>query len=115
MRLKLQELQETDSKAQELRSKKGYKEVKGVIYHQGLSFVPKTIRPELISHHYNNPLAGHFGIEKTRKLLAQKYFWRSLRHNVKTYVKGFDIYLASKVVRHKPYSDLYFLPIPTHW
>ena len=114
MRLRLQELQETDSKAQKLRSKKGYKEVEGVLHHQGLLFVPKAIWIELISCHHDNPLASHFGIEKTRKLLARKYFWLSLRHDVEAYVKGCDVCLASKAVRHKPYGDLQSLPIPTH-
>ena len=70
---------------------------------------------ELISHHHDNTLAGYFGIEKSRKLLARKYFWPSLRYNVEAHVKGCDIYLASKVVRHKPYGDLQSLPILTHW
>ena len=70
MRLRLQELQETDSEAQKLRSKEGYKEVEGVLHHQGLPFVPEAIRTELISRHHNDLLAGHFGIEKIRKLLA---------------------------------------------
>ena len=106
MRLRLQELQETDSEAQELRSKEGYEEVEGVLHHQGLPFVPKAIWTELISRHYDDPLAGHFGIEKTRELLAQKYFWPSLRHDVKAYFKGCDICLASKAVRYKPYGNL---------
>ena len=45
-----------------------------VLHHQGLPFVPETIRIELISWHYNDPLAGHFGSKKTRKLLAGKYY-----------------------------------------
>ena len=60
-------------------------------------------------------MAGHFSIKKTCKLLAWKYFWPSLRHDVKAYVKGCDVCLASKAVRHKPYSDLQSLLIPTHW
>ena len=115
MRLRLQELQETDSKAQEFRSKKGYKEVKGVLHQQGLLFIPKTIQTKLITRHHDDFLAGHFGIKKTCKLLAQKYVWPSLRHNVETYVKGCDMCLASKAVRHKPYGDLQSLPVPTHW
>ena len=106
MRLRLQELQETNSKAQKLRSKEGYEEVKGVLHYQGLSFVLKTIRIELISRHHNNPLAGHFGIKKTCGLLAQKYFSPSLQHNVEAYIKGCDVCLALKALRHKPYSDL---------
>ena len=61
---------------------------------------------ELISCHHNNLLAGHFGIEKTCKLLAQKYHWPSFRYNVEAYVKGCDVCLTFKAVHHKPYSDL---------
>ena len=114
--LRLQELQETDSEAQELRQqgREGYEEVDGVLHHQGLPFVPEAIRIELISRHHDDPLAGHFGIEKTRELLAWKYYWPTLRHDVKAYVKGCDVCLASKTVRHKPYGDLQSLPVPTH-
>ena len=116
IRLRLQELQETDSKAQKLRQQggKGYKEVNGVLHHQGLSFVPEAIRIELISRHHDNPLADYFGIEKTRELLARKYYWPTLRHNVEAYVKGCDVCLASKALRLKPYSNLQSLPVPTH-
>ena len=116
MRLRLQELQETDSEAQELRQQKadGYEEIDDILHHQGLPFVLEAIRTELISRHHDDPLAGHFGIEKTCKLLAQKYYWPTLRHNVEAYVKGCDICLASKAVCHKPYGDLQLLPIPTH-
>ena len=59
-----------------------------------------------MSRHHNNLLAGYFGIQKTRKLLARKYYWPTLRHNVKAYVKRCEICLASKTVCHKPYGDL---------
>ena len=114
MRLQLQELQESDSEAQELRTKDGYQDIDGVLHHQGLPFVPEAIRMELISRHHDDPLAGHFGIEKTRELLARKYYWPTLRHDVKAYVKGCDVCLALKAVRHKPDGDLQFLPIPTY-
>ena len=76
MRLRLQKLQETDCKIQELRQQKadGYEEIDKILHHQGLSFIPKAIQTELISRHHKNLLAGHFGIQKTRKLLAQKYY-----------------------------------------
>ena len=68
--------------------------------------MPKAIRIKLISRHHDNLLAGHFGIEKTYKLLARKYYWPTLRHDVKAYVKGCEMGLALKAVRHKPYGDL---------
>ena len=114
MKLKLQELQETNSEVQELQSKKGYKEVKRVLHHLNLSFMPKAIWTKLISRHHNDLLAGHFGIKKTRELLVQKYFWPSLRHNIEAYIKGCDVCLALKAVRHKPYNNFQSLPVLTH-
>ena len=118
MRLKLQELQEEDEQAQKLRAeqpiKDGWESIDGVLHHQGLPYVPEIIWIELISRHHDNQLAGHFGIEKIRKLVTRKYYWPTLCHNVDNYVKGCDICLASKAVRHKPYGDLQSLPVPTH-
>ena len=69
---------------------------------------------ELISRHYDNSLAGYFSFDKTRKLIARKYYWPSLQKNIKAYVKGCDVYLASKAVRYTLYDDLQSLPVPTH-
>ena len=68
----------------------------------------------MISRHHNDPLTGHFGIDKTRKLVGRKYYWPSLRRDVESYVQGCDVCLASKAVIHKPYDDLQSLPILTH-
>ena len=116
MRLRLQKLQEANRQAQKLRQQKAnsYKKIDEILHYQGLPFKPKSIQTELISCHHNDPLAGYFGIRKTCKLLAQKYCWPPLRHNVKAYVKGCDVCLASKAVCHKPYDYLQLLPIPTH-
>ena len=72
------------------------------------------IRTELISRHHNNKLASHFDIEKTRELVAQKYYLPTLRHDVEDYLKGCDVCMTSKAVRHKPYGDLQSLLIPNH-
>ena len=118
MQLQLQELQETDSKAQELRQQGlcdgPYQDIDGVLHYQGFFFVLKVIWIELISRHHDDLLAGYFGIKKTRELLTKKYYWSTLRHGVEAYVKGCDVCLASKAVRHKPYNDLQSLPVPTH-
>ena len=60
-------------------------------------------------------MGGHFGIEKTKELIVQKYYWPTLRHDVKGYIKGCDVYLASKTVRQKPYEDLQSLPVRTYY
>ncbi len=99
-----------------LRSKglpEGWEDIEQVLHYQGLPYVLKVIRSELISRHHDDSLAGHFNIEKTFKLIARKYYWPTLRRDVKAYVKGCDVCLTSKAVHHKPYEDLQLLPVPT--
>ena len=96
--------------------KDGYEEdVDGVLHYQGLHYVPEVIRRELMSRHYDDPLASRFEIDKTRELIAGKYYWPSLRTDVEAYVKACDICLASKAVRHKPYKDSQLLRVLTQW
>ncbi len=115
--MRLPELQNDDKEAMKLRSEglpEGWEDIEQVLHYQGLPYVPKVIRSELISRHHDDPLVGHFGIEKTRELIARKYYWPTLRQDVETYVKGCDVCLAAKAVHHKPYGDLQSLPILTH-
>ena len=117
MRLRLLELQKSDNEAQKIRAEKlkdDYEEIDRVLHYQGLLFVPEAIRTDLINRYHNDPLAGHFGVNKTRELVDRKYYWPRLRKDVESYVKECDVCLASKAVRHKPYEDLQSLPIPTH-
>ncbi len=116
--MRLLQLQDDNKGAMKLRSKRlpeGWEDIEQVLHYQGFLYVPKVIRSELISKHHDNSLVGHFGIEKTRLLIARKYYWPTLRRDVEAYVKGCDVCLASKTVRHKPYRDLQSLLVSTHW
>ena len=115
--LRLPKLQDNDKKAKVLRAgrlPKGWEEVEGVLQYQGLPYVPEIICYKVISRHHNNLLTRYFGIDKTRELVSRKYYWPSLKKDVENYVRGCDVCLASKAIRHKPYGDLQSLPIPTH-
>lgn len=118
MHLKLHKLQEFDSRNQEIRAAKqlqeGWEDLNRVFHHQNLHYIPKIICTKLINRYHNNPLASYFGIDKTKKLISQKYYWPSLRKDVEAYVKGCDVSLALKTVRHKPYGNLQSMPIPIH-
>ena len=96
MRLRLQELQDKDTQAQMIRAEKlgkdGWEDTEGILHYQR-PYVPKILRTELISRHHDDPLAGHFRIEKTRELIARKYFWETIRRDVESYVKGCDVCL----------------------
>ncbi len=94
--------------------KKGWEEIEEVLHHQGLPYVPEIVRTKLISRHHDDLLVGYFGIDKTKELIARKYYWLTLRRDVETYVTGCNVCLASKSVKHKPYDNLQSLPVPTH-
>ena len=76
MRLQLAELQKLDEKARRIRAEglNEYEELDGILYYQGLPFIPEAIQTEIISRHHNDYLAGHFGIDKTKDLISQKYY-----------------------------------------
>ena len=119
MRLRLHKLQAEDKQARKLRadqqlSQQGWDDINGVLHHQGLPYVSEIIRTELITRHHDNLLVGYFGIKKTCELIARKYYWPTLRRDVEDYVRGCDVCLALKAVRHKPYGDLQSLPVPIH-
>ncbi len=98
MRMRISELQDDDKEAMKLRSEElpeAWEDIKQVLHYQGLLYVPKVIRSELISRHHDKLFAGHFGIEKTYELIAKKYYWLLLRQDVETYVKDCDVCFAS--------------------
>ena len=106
MRLRLPELQDKDEEAKALRAAglpEDWEDVEEVLQYRGLVYVPEIIRSDVISRHHDDSLAGHFGIDKTRELVGRKYYWPSLRKDVKNYVRGYDVCLVSKAVYHKPY------------
>ena len=85
-----------------------------MLYYQGLLYLPEIIRIEIISRHHNDPLISHFGIKKTWEQVVRKYYWSTLQADIETYMKRCDVCMTSKVVKHKPSSDLQSLPVPTH-
>ncbi len=97
LRLRLLELQLEDQEAQKIRKQglnEGWEENKEVLHHKGLSYMPEIVRTKLISRHHDDSLADHFGIDKTRELITQKYYWLTLRCDVEAHVKGCNISLT---------------------
>ncbi len=68
MKMSFFDLLKDDKKARELRLErlsKDWEDIKEVIYYSGFPYIPKIICFRLINRHHDNPLAGHFRIEKT--------------------------------------------------
>ena len=79
-----------------------YKDIDEVLYYKRLLFISEIIQTELFSCYHDNFLASHFDIDKTRKLIVWKYYWLSLKKDVEAYVKGCNVCLILKAVKHKP-------------
>ena len=86
-----------------------------MLHYQKLLFVPEIISTKLISRYYDNFLIEFFGINKNKESIVWKYYWPSLKKDVEVYTKDCNICFASKTVRHKLYSNLQALPVPTYW
>ena len=117
MRLRLPDLQSNNNQVRKMRAAdfpKRWEDIKRVLQYGGLPYIPEIIWSKLISWHHDDPLAGYFGIDKTRELITKKYYWPTLRWDVEAYVKSCDVFLASMAVCHKPYRNLQTLPVPTH-
>ena len=46
--------------------------------------------------------------------MVKNYYWPTFYHDVKTYIQGYDVYLAFKAACHKLYGNLYLLPMLTY-
>ena len=117
MKLRLPDLQSDNNQARKLQAAerpKRWEDIEEVLQYGGFSYILEIIWLELINWHHDNPLAGHFGIDKTQKVIARKYYWPTLRQDVEAYVKGCNVCLAFKTVWYKPYRNLQTLPVPTH-
>lgn len=71
-------MQELDKKPKNFRAikelQKDCNDVNKVLHYQELLFIFKIIYTEFISQHYNDFLKNHFGINKIRGLIDQKYY-----------------------------------------
>lgn len=109
MRLWLPKQQDNNEKAKVPKSAnlpENGEDIKEVFQYQNLAYISEIIHFKVINYHHNDPVVRYFGIDKIQELVTKKYYWPILRHNIKTYVKKCNIYLASKAVCHKPYKDL---------
>jgi hypothetical protein len=65
-----------------------------------------SIRAKILAVSHDDPFARHFGFAHTLELVRRRYFWYSIRTDVKAYVKTCRVCQRTKVKRHRPYGEL---------
>jgi transposase InsO family protein len=85
-----------------------------LLYHEGKLCIPneESVRQEILRRYHDDPLAGHFGREKTLELLRRQYWWPKMNAYVADYVSSCMSCQQAKPRRHKPYGLLRPLPEP---
>ena len=96
-------------------SKKWAVDSKGCVRHNSKLYVPdqQALRQALLKLHHDDPMAGHFGVERTNELIQREFYWEGIAHDVEEYVNSCDRCQRTKAPRHKPYGELHPLPTPS--
>jgi hypothetical protein len=85
----------------------------GLLFYDGLLYVPDddALRLSLLRAHHDDPLAGHFGVARTVKNLAQYYHWPGICKYVNNCVAACDICARFKVPYHQRHDELQNPPV----
>lgn len=74
--------------------------------HKQKVFVPSSFHQVILNLCPDHPLAGHFGIRKTRNLLQRFIWWPSLRSDCQGYVKACETCIQNKGDKTKAWGLL---------
>lgn len=68
--------------------------------------VPKTLRKTVLQECHEEPCAGHLGIFKTQKRVANFYFWPGMSADIARYVRACEVCKAQKPEQRLPYGHM---------
>lgn len=85
-----------------------------VLRRNGKVWIPedKALRANIMMRNHDDPIGGHYGVDKTVELLQRKYFWPYVRRDVHEYIGRCAACQLNKIRRHKPWGTLVSLPVP---
>jgi hypothetical protein len=85
----------------------------GLLYFEGLIYVPTRVRELVMQRNHDEPLIGHPRVTKMLHLMHLTYFFPKMRIAVEDYVQKYTIYRRSKHNKHAPYGLLQPLQVST--
>ena len=72
-----------------------------------------TLRTELLHDYHDVPRQGHMGVRKTTKAMDPKYYWKTMRKDIQSYLQACDPCQHNKAGTHSPLGHLKPLDPPT--
>ena len=70
------------------------------------------LRRAIIRELHCSPYAGHFGVERTAKLIGRYFFWPYMHDEIAKYVRGCELCQRCKSASGKPIGEIMPLPVP---
>lgn len=77
--------------------------------------VPLALRDQLLHEFHDSKVAGHSGVLRTFKRLAQQFYWPSMHKHVQDYIQHCITCQKTKSETLAPAGLLQPLPIPCLW
>ncbi len=65
---------------------------------------------DVLRHHHDNPIAGHFGAKHTLELVARKYYSPVTAHKAKSHTRACSTYQHMRPVQHMLHGSMEPLP-----
>jgi transposase InsO family protein len=86
----------------------------GALRFKGRLYIPagENLRRQLMGLYHEDPLAGHFGRNRTETLLKRKFHWVNMHEDVGDFVASCAVCQRMATPRHRPYGKLESLPVP---
>jgi hypothetical protein len=92
-----------------------YKMQDGILFFKGRIVISPTsaLKNEILQEFHSSKFAGHSGILRTLKRLAQSFYWIAMKADVQAFVSACDVCQRNKHEARSPAGLLQPLPIPT--
>ncbi|VFQ84128.1 unnamed protein product [Cuscuta campestris] len=86
-----------------------------VYYHHRLCVsITSALKPEILAEFHAAPSAGHPGVDRTFRRLAEVFHWPGMRKDVRQFVRACVTCQATKASTQKSGGLLQPLPVPVH-
>ncbi len=81
-----------------LNHDQGMKIENGLIYYDGWIYVPQdhALRGAIIAQSHDHITAGHPGVEKTKELILQEYWWPKMKKDIEAYIHACEMCQRTK-------------------
>ncbi len=98
-----------------LNHDRGMKLDDGLIYYNHRIYIPQNhaLRGEIIAASHNHITAGHPGIEKTKELVLQEYWWPKMKKDIENYVHACETCQRTKSSTQAKAAPLHPNTIPS--